>query len=134
CGRKPEAWQRRRTCAERVVRESEIRAIEDVEAFGDCFQLDALSQTKLTAQPQIKRSVVVAASSVSSHTCGAVVVVRIKVAVATRHDVEGQTRSISVNVAQLETFNCAMKEGSRVSVRSLQRAADGQAMTLVVVR
>ncbi len=48
------AWQGSSSRTEDIVRELQIGAVENVEAFDDCFELYLFAETKTPAEPQIE--------------------------------------------------------------------------------
>src|SRR5262245_14613609 len=56
--------QRRHACAKRIVRNAEIRAIQNIEAFRQQLQIDSFRQVELTTQTQIERSEIKSATRI----------------------------------------------------------------------
>src|SRR5215212_3326561 len=81
-----ESRERRLSSAEDVVGELQVRAVQDVEPFGDCFEAETLRQLKLAAQSQVERGEREAAARVAPDARRPVVEVRVEVAVVARQD------------------------------------------------
>jgi len=88
---------------ERIIRYSQIRAIQNVKSFSQQLQIDALRQLEPSTQTQIQRSEVKAAPGISSHTYRPIIVVSVKVAIASEQNIEWESLRISKDVANLET-------------------------------
>src|ERR1043165_3748735 len=102
-GRLPETRQRGDARAVCVIRDGQVSTVEHVEAFGQQLHMDALGKSDATTHTQVERGEVEAAARVAANARGAVVVVRIVVAVVARQDVEGQARRVGEDVAQLKS-------------------------------
>ena len=129
-----EGLQGLRTLPERRIRELQIRAIEEIESLQDHRQPDVLGDVNAPAQPQVERSEIKPYPGVAPYADGTVIRVCVAVSVTTGLNIEGQRRSISEDIAQLESVD-SMSPPCRVRlrIRRGQCAAHCKHMPLIVV-
>src|SRR6185295_19343037 len=108
-GRLPKPRQRLDARAERVVRHSQIRMVQDIEAFSQQLQVDSLRQLDLSTKTQIQRGEIKPPPRIAPNANGPIVEVRIEVAIASQQHVERQTRRVREYVTHLKTTQEALE-------------------------